>query len=89
MAYHKRDYLYFKNDTWNTILIKNQTPLELPADSDPISFSHDHLMPSEFIDLACDTFYAMQDLSESQGVPVLQLCRFPNFVDFIKKITKT
>ena len=85
MAYHKRDYLYPKNNTWNsTVLIKNQGPLELSADSDSISFSQDY-MSSELIDVVCDIFYEMLDHAESQGLPLLQLCRFPNFLDFIKK----
>ena len=84
MAFHKRKHVYLKNNTGATILIKNQPPLEFPVDSSPTSFSYDP-MSSEFIDAACDTFYAMLDLAESQGLPVLQLCRFPNFLDFIKK----
>jgi len=92
MAYHKRDYLYSKNNTkTTTILIKNQGPLEFSADLDPISMSKDYIS-SEYIDTMCDIFYEMVDLSESQGLPLLQLCRFPNFLDFIqnkKNLTKT
>jgi len=92
MAYHKRDYLYSKNNTkTTTILIKNQGPLEIPLDSEPISVPSDYLS-SEFLDVVCDTFYEMQELAESQGLPLLQLCRFPVFLDFIqnnKNLTKT
>ena len=90
MAYHKRDYLYPKSNTFEaTVLIKNQAPLLLSADSDPVSLSHDY-MAGEFMDVVCDTFYAMLDLAESQGLPVFQLCRLPNFLDFleINKIDK-
>ena len=92
MAYHKRDYLYPKNNTGGaTILIKNQGPIELSPDLDPTSFPVDYLS-GEFIDVVCDIFYEMQELAESQGLPLLQLCRLPNFLDFIqnnKKLTKT
>ena len=90
MAYHKRDYLYPKSNTFQaTVLIKNQTPLLLSADPHPVSLSPDY-MSTEFTDIVCDTFYAMLDLAESQGLPVLQVCRFPNFLDFLKinKINK-
>ena len=88
MAYHKRDYMYFKNNTWGTtVLIKNQGPLEFSTASEPISLSQDN-MSSEFIDAVCDIFYEMLDLAESQGLPLLQLCRLPNFLDFLQNTTK-
>ena len=88
MAYHKRDYLYPKRSTFEaTILIKNQPPLRLSAVSDSVSLSHDY-MPSEYMDAVCDTFYAKLDLAESQGLPVFQLCRLPNFLDFVTKSKK-
>ncbi len=84
MAYHKRDYLYPKNNTFEaTVLIKNQVPLLISTDPDPMSLSHDY-RSAEFMDMVCDTFYAMLDLAESQGLPVFQLCRLPNFLDFLK-----
>ena len=88
MAYHKRDYLYPKNNTFEaTVLIKNQTPLLLSADPDP-TFVSDVYLSAEFMDGVCDTFYAMLDLAESQGLPVFQLCRLPNFLDFVTKSKK-
>ena len=84
MAYRKRDYLYPKSSAYGAIvLIKNQPPLLLSTDSDPTAVPQDQIT-SEFMDVLCETFYAMLDLAESQGLPVLQLCRVPNFIDFVK-----
>ena len=70
--YRKRDYLYPKNGTYGTtVLIKNQPPLLLSTDSDPTAVPQDQIT-SEFMDVLCETFYAMLDLAESQGLPVLQ-----------------
>ena len=84
MAYRKRDYLYPKNITYKTtVLIKNQSPLLLAPDSEPAAVSQEQ-MTSELMDGFCETFYAMLELAESQGLPVLQLCRVPDFIDFVK-----
>jgi hypothetical protein len=84
MAYRKRDYLYPKSSAYGaTVLIKNQPPLLLSADSESTTVSHEQ-MSDEFMDVFCETFYAILDLAESQGLPVLQLCRVPNFIDFVK-----
>ena len=84
MAYRKRDYLYPKNSTYKTtVLIKNQSPNLLSPDSEPAAVLQDQ-MTSELMDGFCETFYAMLELAESQGLPVLQLCRVPDFIDFVK-----
>ena len=84
MAYHKRDYLYPKSNTFEaTVLIKNQAPLLISIDPDPRFLSPVYIS-TELMDGVCDTFYAMLDLAESQGLPVLQLCRLPNFLDFLE-----
>ena len=82
MAYRKRDYLYPKSSTYTvTVLMKNQPTLLLDANSEPAAARQ---MSSELMDVLCETFYAMLDFAESQGLPVLQLCRVPNFIDFLK-----
>ena len=83
MAYRKRDYLYPKNSTYMvTVLMKDQAPILLDADSKLAAAPRQ--MSSELMDVLCETFYAMLDFADSQGLPVLQLCRVPNFIDFLK-----
>ena len=84
MAYRKRDYLYPKSSIAKTIIfVKNQAPLLLSAESEPPGLLQEQ-MDGELMDLFCETFYAMLELAESQGLPVLQLCRVPDFIDFVK-----
>ncbi len=83
MAYRKRDYLYPKSSTYMvTVLMKNQPSILLDADSKLAEVPRQ--MSSELMDVLCETFYAMLDFADSQGLPVLQLCRVPNFIDFLK-----
>ncbi len=85
MAYRKRDYLYPKSGTSKTVvLIKNHAPILISDDSGPPALVQDR-MTSEMMDGFCETFYAMLELAESQGLPLLQLCRVPNFIDFVEK----
>ena len=84
MAYRKRDYLYPKSATSKTVvLFKNLGPVLISDDSGTRAVQD--RMTSEMMDGFCETFYAMLELAESQGLPLLQLCRVPNFIDFVGK----
>lgn len=88
----KRDVRFLHSATktrTTTVFVKNQGCFVLLPDEsgEGESFSPDG--HSEFIDLLCDTFHALQDHVASHGLPLLQTCRFPDFIDFVQTLKNT
>ena len=87
MSFRKRDFACprpGRSDTKTRVILrKNDDPLyDSTSDRHDSSVSR-HLDSDRFWDASHDAFCSILELAESQGVPVLQFVRFPDFLNFL------
>ena len=85
MSYRKRDYRYPRSSRETTVVLtKSQGALEVWAESSSPGSSDESAGEGEEVDALCDSFHEIRTFVENRGLPLLQLCQFPDFVDFVR-----